>query len=65
MAKMELNVVKESQETIANHIEGKILRKDEFETFRTMDQVILFPQHVLTNQALTPEQAMKPKAYVF
>lgn len=34
MAKMELNVVKESQETIANRIEGKILREDEFEAFR-------------------------------
>ncbi|SFE24518.1 Site-specific recombinase XerD [Paenibacillus algorifonticola] len=34
MAKMDLNVVKESQETIANRIEGKILREDEFEAFR-------------------------------
>lgn len=31
---MDLNVVKESQETIANRIEGKILREDEFEGFR-------------------------------
>jgi len=34
MAKMDLNVVKESQETIANRIDGKILREDDFETFR-------------------------------
>lgn len=34
MAKMELNAVKESQETVANRIEGKILRDDDFETFR-------------------------------
>lgn len=34
MAKMDLNSVKESQETIANRIEGKILREDDFETFR-------------------------------
>jgi integrase len=34
MAKMDLNVVKESQETIANRIDGKILREDDFESFR-------------------------------
>lgn len=34
MAKIELNTVKESQETIANRIEGKILRDDDFESFR-------------------------------
>lgn len=34
MAKMDLNAIKESQETIANRIEGKILRKDDFELFR-------------------------------
>ncbi|MBW4080596.1 tyrosine recombinase XerS [Paenibacillus sp. S150] len=34
MAKMDLNAVKESQETIANRIEGKILREDDFEAFR-------------------------------
>ncbi|CQR55940.1 tyrosine recombinase XerS [Paenibacillus riograndensis] len=34
MAKMDLNAVKESQETIANRIEGKILREDDFELFR-------------------------------
>lgn len=34
MAKVELNVVKEDQETIANRMEGKILRGDEFEQFR-------------------------------
>ncbi|WP_238651802.1 tyrosine recombinase XerS [Paenibacillus piscarius] len=34
MAKMELNAVKESQETIAKRIEGKILRDDDFESFR-------------------------------
>ncbi|MFK4342831.1 site-specific recombinase XerC [Paenibacillus sp. RC62] len=34
MDKMDLNVVKESQETIANRIEGKILREDDFESFR-------------------------------
>ncbi|MEB1807386.1 MAG: tyrosine recombinase XerS [Bacillaceae bacterium] len=34
MAKMELNSVKEDQETIANRIEGKMLRGDEFEQFR-------------------------------
>lgn len=31
---MDLNAIKESQETIANRIEGKILRKDDFELFR-------------------------------
>ncbi|URJ45424.1 tyrosine recombinase XerS [Paenibacillus polymyxa] len=34
MAKMDLNAIKESQETIANRIEGKILRNDDFELFR-------------------------------
>ncbi len=34
MAKMDLNVVKESQETIANRMDGKILREDDFESFR-------------------------------
>lgn len=34
MAKMDLNVIKESQETIANRIDGKILREDDFESFR-------------------------------
>lgn len=34
MAKMELNAVKEDQETIANRIEGKMLRGDEYEQFR-------------------------------
>jgi integrase len=34
MAKIELNVIKEEQETIANRIGGKILRGDEFEQFR-------------------------------
>ncbi|WJM05896.1 tyrosine recombinase XerS [Paenibacillus sp. PK1-4R] len=34
MAKMDLNTIKESQETIANRIEGKILREDDFELFR-------------------------------
>ncbi len=34
MAKMELNTLKEDQETIANRIEGKILRGDEYEQFR-------------------------------
>ncbi len=34
MAKMDLNVVKESQETIANRIDGKLLREDDFESFR-------------------------------
>lgn len=34
MAKIELNAIKESQETIAHRIEGKILRKDDFEMFR-------------------------------
>ncbi|MCR8646002.1 tyrosine recombinase XerS [Paenibacillus sp. N1-5-1-14] len=34
LAKMELNTVKKSQETLANRIEGKILREDEFELFR-------------------------------
>ncbi|WP_431088747.1 tyrosine recombinase XerS [Paenibacillus sp. 8b26] len=34
MAKMDLNAVKESQETIANRIEGKILREDDYDAFR-------------------------------
>lgn len=34
MAKIEFNVMKESQETIANRIEGKILRSDDYELFR-------------------------------
>ncbi|MCJ8012342.1 tyrosine recombinase XerS [Paenibacillus sp. KQZ6P-2] len=34
MAKIEFNSVKETQETIANRIEGKILREDDFELFR-------------------------------
>lgn len=34
MAKIEFNALKESQETIANRIEGKILRADDFELFR-------------------------------
>lgn len=34
MAKMELNAIKEDQETIANRIEGKMLRGDEYEQFR-------------------------------
>lgn len=34
MAKVELNVIKEDQETIANRMEGKILRGDEFDHFR-------------------------------
>ncbi|MGG6310811.1 tyrosine recombinase XerS [Paenibacillus macerans] len=34
MAKIEFNAVKESQETIAGRIEGKILRADDFELFR-------------------------------
>lgn len=34
MAKIEFNAMKESQETIANRIEGKILRSDDFELFR-------------------------------
>lgn len=34
MAKIELNDIKEDQETIANRIGGKILRGDEFEDFR-------------------------------
>lgn len=34
MAKMDLNAVKESQETIANRMEGKILRENDFEAFR-------------------------------
>ncbi|WP_099158284.1 tyrosine recombinase XerS [Virgibacillus ndiopensis] len=34
MAKIELNVVKEDQETIANRMEGKMLRGDEYEEFR-------------------------------
>ncbi|GAB6930526.1 tyrosine recombinase XerS [Paenibacillus sp. JCM 10914] len=34
MAKMEFNSVNETQETIANRIEGKILREDDFEHFR-------------------------------
>lgn len=34
MAKIELNAAKEDQETIANRIEGKMLRGDEYEQFR-------------------------------
>lgn len=34
MAKIEFNAMKETQETIANRIEGKILRADDFELFR-------------------------------
>jgi site-specific recombinase XerD len=34
MAKIELNIIKEEQETIANRIGGKILRGDDFEQFR-------------------------------
>ena len=34
MAKIELNALKESQETIANRIECRLLHKDEFEQFR-------------------------------
>lgn len=34
MAKIELNDIKEDQETIANRIEGKLLRGDEYEQFR-------------------------------
>ncbi len=34
MAKMDLNAVKESQETIANRIEGKIFREDDYDAFR-------------------------------
>ncbi|WP_163874795.1 tyrosine recombinase XerS [Paenibacillus favisporus] len=34
MAKIDFNSIKESQETIANRIEGKILREDDFEKFR-------------------------------
>lgn len=34
MAKIDLNSIKEDQETIANRIGGKILREDEFELFR-------------------------------
>lgn len=34
MAKIELNDVKEDQETIANRMEGKMLRGDEYEQFR-------------------------------
>lgn len=34
MAKVELNKVKEDQETLANRMEGKILRGDEYEDFR-------------------------------
>ncbi|WP_407946099.1 tyrosine recombinase XerS [Paenibacillus athensensis] len=34
MAKIELNSIKEDQETIANRIGGKILKGDEFEQFR-------------------------------
>ncbi len=34
MAKLVFNTVKETQETIANRIEGKILREDDFEIFR-------------------------------
>ena len=34
MAKIELNNIKEDQETLANRMEGKILRGDEYEQFR-------------------------------
>ncbi|MEC0236095.1 tyrosine recombinase XerS [Paenibacillus kribbensis] len=34
MAKIEFNTSKETQETVANRIEGKILREDDFEKFR-------------------------------
>lgn len=34
MAKIEFNAVKEDQETIANRMEGKMLRGDEYEQFR-------------------------------
>ncbi|WP_416150605.1 tyrosine recombinase XerS [Salipaludibacillus sp. HK11] len=34
MAKVELNAIKEDQETLANRMEGKILRGEEYETFR-------------------------------
>lgn len=34
MAKIELNAIQENQEVIANRISGKILRDDEFESFR-------------------------------
>lgn len=34
MAKIELNVIKEEQDTIANRIGGKILRGDDFDQFR-------------------------------
>lgn len=34
MAKIDFNLIKESQETIAKRIEGKILREDDFEKFR-------------------------------
>ncbi|MDR9855402.1 tyrosine recombinase XerS [Paenibacillus sp. VCA1] len=34
MAKIDFNSIKESQETIANRIEGKILRENDFEKFR-------------------------------
>ncbi|WP_322099588.1 tyrosine-type recombinase/integrase [Gottfriedia endophytica] len=34
MAKVDLNLIKEDQETQANRMEGKILRGDEFEQFR-------------------------------
>ncbi|MCD8509291.1 MAG: tyrosine recombinase XerS [Bacillus sp. (in: Bacteria)] len=34
MAKVELNKIKEDQETLANRMEGKILRGDEYEDFR-------------------------------
>lgn len=34
MAKLDFNAVKEDQETIANRMEGKILRGDEYEEFR-------------------------------
>ncbi|MBU9714869.1 tyrosine recombinase XerS [Evansella tamaricis] len=34
MAKVELNKIKEDQETLANRMEGKILRGDEYEHFR-------------------------------
>jgi len=34
MAKVELNSIKEDQETLANRMEGKILRGEEYESFR-------------------------------
>ncbi len=37
---MDLNAVKESQETIANRIEGKILREEDFETFSIQTTMI-------------------------